>query len=90
MEASEDDAVVEEGGFEEGGVEEGVVGGEERVGAGRLMAASPAWCSAEVSVCVGEGCVDGDVARAGTGEVSKDGDLSRGSVIGAVGVANSA
>ncbi len=38
VEASEDDAVVEEG-----GVEEGVV---ERVGAGKLMAASPAFCSA--------------------------------------------
>ncbi len=37
VEASEDDAVVKEG----------VV---ERVGAGKLMAASPAFCSAEVSV----------------------------------------
>jgi hypothetical protein len=85
LEASEDDVVVKEG-----GVEEGVVGGVERVGAGKLMAASPACCSAEVSVCVGEGCVDGDVAGAGTGEVSKDWDLSRESVVGAVGVANRA
>jgi hypothetical protein len=90
VEASEDDAVVEEGGVEEGGVEEGVVGNVERVGAGKLMAVSPAWCSAEVSVCVGEGSVDADVASAGTGEVSKDGDLSRDSVVGAVGVANRA
>ncbi len=90
VEASEDDAVVEEGGVEEGGVEEGVVGGVERVGAGRLMATSPAWCSAEVSICVGGGCVDGDVAGAGTGEVFMDGDLSKGSVVGAIGVANSA
>jgi hypothetical protein len=43
VEASADDAVVEEGGVEEGGVEEGgveegVVGGVKRVEGGRLMA----------------------------------------------------
>ncbi len=33
---------------------------------------------------------DGNVAGAGTNEVSKDGDISKGSVVGAVVVANSA
>jgi hypothetical protein len=42
-----------------------------------------------MSGCGGEGGVDGDVARAGMGEVSKDGDLSREVVVGAVGKANS-
>jgi hypothetical protein len=42
-----------------------------------------------VSGCAGEGGIDDDVTGAGMGDVSKDGDLSREVVAGAIGEANS-
>ncbi len=68
VEASEDDTVVDEGGVEEGGVEEGGVeeGGVKEGGVKGGVVGGV------------ERVGDDDVAGAGTGEVSKDGDISRG------------